>query len=960
VSNLRGIHLVGVKRSGILSTVSLIARLFFATGFLLVTSPAISKVCAAGMTTDWMDSASAIVASLYGLPTPIAPSDGEANVQEGQPTFFWPRRLDARPTYRRLYEETFELFIDGVQDPLDDPAYNWHLAKSSHAPGLHTWFVRRSSRLARSSNPYLIEDSCIRSFTITSSATGNYKTTAQLLTGAKTANRPRTFPRPDTSPTLTEFINDLQTQPKKSSYDITLSINYFDLRVYNNHRTEPISNSNFFNFLYTMNTSAFIFRIFPSAIGECKIGSTNKDCYLQTAIDHAAAFSNPVLNQIFNFSDSFTSASCNDQCYRSTMLELAKFYDWTADVLPMRPVNNYKFSLGETPAQGDHLALTDTLRGQILFAALERARQIHDYYLDPTLVQVNASYLGLTPLDSHGSYTLNHLTQTLLIMAGLTPGVDAGAAQAEQLMRVKLQNPTWSLRANVDKWLHDAMSYYIASYSPWGAFATDGGFANGTAYALLNSEETFTWNALRWATGMDMRERASVKNFGKYLTYFTPPGSPAGVFGDATSGNPLQDNVAQYLYLSQFSNERFPFIYNPLYKWFLQELNSDINAGIKSASAIMTSQWSNGYIANLFALPVSSNVQAFPDATSPSAKFDSIGWMAIHNQFSSRDGVRNSIYFKSSPFGSYNHSNADQNSFVIHQQNRALLINSGIYFSDPNFNFNSDYRRYWAKQTRAQNAITFDSSQISSNQDRFDGQGQNLGPIDRPSNWTTGLITKNARLVSSANNSNFDWVVGDATAAYTYDGDLSLSLSKATRGLVYLRGNLANNLPQDIVLIYDNLASALGGVAHQWELNFHSLYPFTNSSLGIGSSYVVEAADGSGAKACINIYPNQSLEQANNGINQYKTIQKPAAPPIAAVPLLPDIPKNYHQYQTYDLKVKVSTKTTEASFLTIIYLNSCDTPNPINIIQPSGGSQQWSITLGNRTVRFDDKIVVVN
>jgi len=68
---------------------------------------------------------------------------------------------------------------------------------------------------------------------------------------------------------------------------------------------------------------------------------------------------------------------------------------------------------------------------------------------------------------------------------------------------------------------------------------------------------------------------------------------------------------------------------------------------------------------------------AYPAGTPNAALFASIGWVAMHSELA--DPQRVSVYFKSSPYGSYNHSHADQNSLVINSGGERLAIDSGYY-----------------------------------------------------------------------------------------------------------------------------------------------------------------------------------------------------------------------------------------------------------------------------------------
>jgi hypothetical protein len=178
--------------------------------------------------------------------------------------------------------------------------------------------------------------------------------------------------------------------------------------------------------------------------------------------------------------------------------------------------------------------------------------------------------------------------------------------------------------------------------------------------------------------------------------------------------------------------------------------------------------------------PADSSPAPYPVGTPDATLLPSIGWAAMHSSL--QDPARVSVYFKSSPYGSYNHSHADQNSFVVNAAGQQLAIESGYYDG-----YMTPHWWQWYKQTRAQNAITFDGGQ---GQVVYEQSGA-LGP---------GVIT------DYVHHSDYDIVAGDATRAY------GGALSRAYRSLVYLRPNL--------VVVYDALAS---GAPRRWEWNIHAL-----------------------------------------------------------------------------------------------------------------------------------------
>jgi len=87
--------------------------------------------------------------------------------------------------------------------------------------------------------------------------------------------------------------------------------------------------------------------------------------------------------------------------------------------------------------------------------------------------------------------------------------------------------------------------------------------------------------------------------------------------------------------------------------------------------------------------------QAKPPADLPQAiHLRDVDWVALHSHLADRDRNIN-LQFKSSHFGSFNHSHADQNSFVLEAFSHPLLIDSGYYPW-----YGSPHDVTWSRQTR--------------------------------------------------------------------------------------------------------------------------------------------------------------------------------------------------------------------------------------------------------------------
>jgi hypothetical protein len=366
--------------------------------------------------------------------------------------------------------------------------------------------------------------------------------------------------------------------------------------------------------------------------------------------------------------------------------------------------------------------------------------------LAPMLVRASDMYgdiigtrarVAVHPYDSHGNHTLTFLALITVLLAGDLPEAYAG--------------------------LRDTLPLALSWISPWGG--EDGGFGNGTAYAQwITGDFLVPWSILRWTLGIDVAQKAWVRNYARYLAYFLPPGTPVGAFGDGAELD-LRETWGS------IGRAYSLFAPGPLARWYA----SQVTDGDPTRLEV------------LLAPPDVPGPATFPEGTPDGALLSSIGWAAMHSSLA--DPARISIYFKSSLYGSYNHSHADQLSFVVNAGGRALAIDSGHYDD-----YDTPHWRQWYKQTRAHNAVTYDG-----------GQGQAVFE-------ETGLLGQGV-ITDYRQRPDYDIVTGDATLAY------GGALKEARRSLVYLRPNLA--------VVYDRLASDM---PRRWEWNIHALNAMTVAS----------------------------------------------------------------------------------------------------------------------------------
>ncbi|MCU6712574.1 DUF4962 domain-containing protein [Paenibacillus sp. J5C_2022] len=294
--------------------------------------------------------------------------------------------------------------------------------------------------------------------------------------------------------------------------------------------------------------------------------------------------------------------------------------------------------------------------------------------------------------------------------------------------------------AEASDWFNTVVPSYINILPPWGG--EDGGWAQGTGYWRVSSFfNKDLMDALLYATDFNLYDKAFSRHEGNYPLYMFPHGSPRGVFGDDSEIKPSGYNVSMLRRLADMYDD-------PVMQWGSQAVGDD-PLGV-------TYDYYYG----------DNSLQAIPPVELPKAAwFEDIGTVAMHSEL--YDPERISMYFKSSPYGSYNHSHADQNSFIINAFGESLAVDSGYYDW-----YNSDHHAGYSWQSYAHNTITVDGR-----------QGQPINDIDADGT-ITGFVT----------HSSFDATSGDATAAYKG------ALDNAQRSVIYVR--------PDLFVIIDQLRSA--------------------------------------------------------------------------------------------------------------------------------------------------------
>lgn len=312
-------------------------------------------------------------------------------------------------------------------------------------------------------------------------------------------------------------------------------------------------------------------------------------------------------------------------------------------------------------------------------------------------------------------------------------------------------------------WFDYIVSLFLVKYPPWGG--DEGGWSQGVSYW----QSYISWvleflDALKIATGLDLYQKPFLQNTGYFKLYAHPPKSKFGAFGDHSDVPP---NSGSASVMSRLALE----YQNPAFQWYVNEIN-----GMGNVPAIPMNDFL-GYILAPIGI-VGSGRPQLPPEFPQSRLFSDVGWALMNVDM---EDWQNNVHikFKSSPYGSFNHSHAEQNSFQIEAYGSPLAIPSGYYPW-----YGSPHHAEWTWQSRSKNTIL------------VDGRGQGVQSLDAK-----------GEIVATSFGSQFDYVLGDATDAYLGQ------LGYFGRHLLFVKPNL--------ILIYDQLKSDKPVATYDWLL--HSL-----------------------------------------------------------------------------------------------------------------------------------------
>lgn len=470
-------------------------------------------------------------------------------------------------------------------------------------------------------------------------------------------------------------------------------------------------------------------------------------------------------------------------------------------------------------------------------------------------------------LNSHGVTDVGIMLNALLLLAG-----DSNFPEAYEYLR-------------------DAYNTFLISSTAFGG--DDGAFQNGNGYGWYVATLLESLVTIKSVTGIDLSTLPYYAKYPDYLMAFTAPVSRELMlpFGD--------DHAFNYFYTEYAFNTLQPyalFTQNANHQWYFQ------NFVQKATQKTRPVTYFN--LVGMGTTPVpqkapNKNHWFFPDA----------GLASLTSEFI--NPLRSSVAFRSSKWGPYNHSYADQNSFTLVSGGKDMLVSSGYYFS-----YGSPHHLL-TRATRSHNTLTFDGG-IGQSEAAY-----NQTPV-KPTNPIDTTDTS-GELINAGEANGIAIVTGDAAKAYRRQAPAPVNweplLNNAIRSIAYFKD-------EKVTIIYDWATSS---IPRKWELNFHALKPFD-----LGTPDMAKVVNGSSS---ICIY-HQNFPSSMTTTDQFEV---PANPPSNG-----QAPNQFHMRST------ANQASTDLSTITIIKENC--SPTSVNVT--INGSNAV-VSIGTKGVEFNQKVVSI-
>lgn len=291
----------------------------------------------------------------------------------------------------------------------------------------------------------------------------------------------------------------------------------------------------------------------------------------------------------------------------------------------------------------------------------------------------------------------------------------------------------WDDIPEAREWYQFAYDWYRDVFTPWGG--DNGGWAEGVAYWRGVYEHAVFQDALLLIGDPQAYATPFWRQTGYFQVYFTQPYLATG-FGDLSNAGKfnMEPGVWHFLrHLGRVLGDGYLISYSDMYS-DLRDRPQDHGLEEIWRGYPNTTE----YLLREFAASRKSLPEPRPLSELPGVRyFEDIGWVAFHSALGDPE---NDIHlsFKSSPYGSFSHSHADQNAFILNAFGMNLAINSGYR----EFH-RSHHHSFYTRETRSKNAVLINM------------RGQDV-QNKKAIGWVEGFATGD----------RYAWVAGEARAAY--------------------------------------------------------------------------------------------------------------------------------------------------------------------------------------------------
>lgn len=310
----------------------------------------------------------------------------------------------------------------------------------------------------------------------------------------------------------------------------------------------------------------------------------------------------------------------------------------------------------------------------------------------------------------------------------------------------------WDDLPEAREWWAFAAKFYRDQFTPWGG--DDGGWGEGVAYWRGTFEHAAFQDALLALGDPSAYASPFWKNSPLFALYNVQPYLHTS-FGDVSNAGRfnLEPVVADYFeHLARVQQNGYLRSYAALCTDVRTRPVEKGLAGLNRTYPTAAEFLVRNFIASAQPLPPARPLSELP----PHRHFSDVGWVALHSALGRpEDDIH--VTFVSSPYGSFSHSAAHQNAFVLNAYGEGLAINSAYR----EFH-NSPHHEQWTRQTVSKNALLIDG----------------LGQKPR-SKQSTGQITRFVEQPRAV------WTTGDATRAYALMHEKG-RVQRVTRDLVFV------------------------------------------------------------------------------------------------------------------------------------------------------------------------------